>query len=189
MKLTFEYPAPYYAKETCIYYLTKTVSNKRTPFYVGKTVNPSGRLSRHRETFGDKVEMFVYKVVPDKEWKKAEIQAIEKFKKAGYTLENKHKGGGGAERGLTFNLERYVERWSNDHNVIVPDGIKDNVKTIFKKLRKDNVSNPYKYLDSFLLSIVAYDRYKYYEDLNIQTMDIHLKDMREIYPKYTVSFG
>lgn len=189
MKLSYEVPDRYYPEHTLIYYLTKTVSKKRVPFYVGKTVAPAPRLIKHREKHGDTVEMFIHKVVPDKDWKVEEIKAIDKFKKAGYKLVNKHRGGAGGERGLKFNLQRYIDRWSNDHNVVMPDNIVDKAKFIFKRLRKDNISKPYKYIDGFLLMVTSFDRYKTFEELSKQAEELHLKEMKELYPNYYVNIG
>jgi hypothetical protein len=78
---------------TKIYYLHY---GDNIPFYVGKTQYESHRLANHKKTFGDKIYMKIISEVLD--WRKWEKYYIEKFKKQGYTLQNKNSGGGGPEK-------------------------------------------------------------------------------------------
>jgi hypothetical protein len=77
---------------TKIYYLH---FGDNIPFYVGKTRNEYHRLANHKKIFGENIFMKIISEVLN--WRKWEKYYIEKFKKQGFSLQNKNNGGGGPE--------------------------------------------------------------------------------------------
>lgn len=78
-----------------IYYL----SQNDIPFYVGKTKNINLRLIIHKGIFGNQISITKLDEVSNEKqiWKFWECFYILEFKKLGYPLQNKNKGGGGPE--------------------------------------------------------------------------------------------
>jgi hypothetical protein len=87
---------------TKIYYLHY---GDNVPFYIGKTVQPKGRIGAHKKVFGDKILLEVIDDIPTNEWKFWEKFYISLFKQWGFTLLNKNEGGGGLTR-CNFTPER-----------------------------------------------------------------------------------
>jgi len=186
MELKYQIPEPYYADQTCIYFLTK---KDKIPFYVGKTVAPAPRMLGHKENFGENIEMFLYKLVPDSKWKVEERKAIKKFTKAGFKLKNKDKGGSGAERGnkSNFNLDKYLERCRQSYGVILPDKAIDTIKMVHDKLKKDKQKDIRYHIELLVYTIVAHHRMKYQENIYKLVRNNHVKVMKEMYPGYSIS--
>jgi hypothetical protein len=65
------------------------------PFYVGKTKNIKRRFSEHKRTYGQYVKIEEIDRVEDNNWIFWERFYVQKYKKLGYSLKNKNKGGGG----------------------------------------------------------------------------------------------
>ena len=65
------------------------------PFYVGKSRRHLERFENHKQTYGSNVKMEIISEV--KNWRRWEKYYIKKYKDLGYQLENKNKGGGGAD--------------------------------------------------------------------------------------------
>lgn len=85
-------------KKIKIYYLHR---GNNIPFYVGKTIKPSVRLSQHIFSFKDKnIEMVLLDKVDKSEWKFWEKYWIEQLRYWGFVLENKNNGGGGPKEGI-----------------------------------------------------------------------------------------
>lgn len=79
-----------------IYFLEKN----NIPFYVGKTTE-SFRVKReykHKERFGQDVNMFILDYVEEQGWKFWECYWISQFQTWGFVLENKNNGGGGLSK-------------------------------------------------------------------------------------------
>jgi hypothetical protein len=79
-------------ERTKIYYLHR---GDNVPFYIGKSRKHLERLENHKQTYGHDIKMEIISEVKD--WKRWEKYYIEKYKKLGYKLENKNKGGGGSD--------------------------------------------------------------------------------------------
>jgi arsenate reductase-like glutaredoxin family protein len=91
-------------ERTKIYYLHR---GDNVPFYIGKSRKHLERLENHKQTYGHDIKMEIISEVKD--WKRWEKYYIEKYKKLGYKLENKNKGGGGP----SFASEQMIEKIKN----------------------------------------------------------------------------
>jgi hypothetical protein len=80
-------------EHTKIYYLHR---GDNIPFYVGKSKRYLERFENHKQTFGFNIKIKIISEVKD--WRRWEQYYIQKYKDLGYKLENKNKGGGGADR-------------------------------------------------------------------------------------------
>jgi len=82
-------------EHTKIYFIH---NGDNTPFYIGKSNRPQGRVGHHRKNFGENITLEIIDKVPLNEWKFWETYWIEQFKSWGFDLKNKNKGGGGATK-------------------------------------------------------------------------------------------
>ena len=99
-------------EHTKIYYLHY---GDNIPFYVGKTRNEYHRLFNHKKKFGKNTVMEIIDEVLD--WRKWEVYYIEEFKKQGYILQNKNKGGGGSEKWEEKSIQKLKSHPTRGKNI------------------------------------------------------------------------
>ena len=80
-------------------YLYCLVKNK-SPFYIGRTDDPTRREYEHRQEHGKDIEMKILKQIPDSDWKNSEAKWINKMEKMNHRLANKNSGGEGPNKGI-----------------------------------------------------------------------------------------
>jgi hypothetical protein len=130
-------------------YKIYVLEKNNIPFYIGKTKNTNRRKNRHKQKYGQDIDLIILDEGED--WKFLEKYWIEQFRYFGFVLSNKNKGGGGPhqwteEQKLNINPDRILKIKNHPtrnqkiskslnitkHSIYYTDEVKDKIRNALK---------------------------------------------------------